>query len=196
MFRHLGKRQRTRGGNDSLFVDFDARQIHMRRARGNDDVFRRKGFGFAAVRLDRNFAGSLDASTALQIIDLVLFEEEGDTLGQVADDLVLLCHHFGQIEGYLAELYAAARESGGGRRIMLRGLKQGFRRNAADVEAGSAEGTAHFDTGRLESQLGTANRTNVTARTAAYDDDIVCPLSHLVSFPSIIYIVGRRIALL
>lgn len=51
--------------------------------------------------------------------------------------------------------------------------KTDLRRDAADVEAGTTEGTALLDTGGLEAELRRLNSGDVTAGTAADNDDVV-----------------------
>src|SRR5690606_2830843 len=55
----------------------------------------------------------------------------------------------------------------------LRAMEEGLGRNAADVEAGSAQCLAAFGTGRPQAQLRCADRGDVTPGARPDDEDIV-----------------------
>ena len=55
---------------------------------------------------------------------------------------------------------------------VLGGGEQGLTRDAADVEAGAAEGGAFVDEGDLEAELGGAEGAHVAAGAGADDDEI------------------------
>lgn len=55
---------------------------------------------------------------------------------------------------------------------LLGGMKQGFTRDAADVEASAAEGGAFLDQRDLEAELGGAEGADVAAGAGADDDQI------------------------
>ncbi len=59
-----------------------------------------------------------------------------------------------------------------GFRQPLRGVQQGFRRNAADVETGTAVARPLFDHRDLEAELGRPNRAHVAAGACPDDRDI------------------------
>ena len=72
-----------------------------------------------------------------------------------------------------ADLDAEARESVPGLLEHLRGVQQRLRRDAADVETGSAEGGALLYDGDVEPELGGLDGTDVAARPGADDGEIV-----------------------
>jgi hypothetical protein len=57
--------------------------------------------------------------------------------------------------------------------------KQGFSRNAADVQAGPTKVWVFFDQGRGKAKLAGANGGGVSSRTAADDGYVVNGVSHL-----------------
>ena len=59
-----------------------------------------------------------------------------------------------------------------GKLELLGRLQQRLRRDASDVDAGSAEGRCGFDTGRAQPELGSANGGDIPTGTAADNDDI------------------------
>ena len=61
----------------------------------------------------------------------------------------------------------------------LGGVQQRLRRDAADVEAGAAEGRALLDHRDLHAELRRADRADIAAGAGADDDEIV---GHGVSF--------------
>ncbi len=83
--------------------------------------------------------GAVMRAFADNAFDLVLAEEEFDALGELAHHLVLLRHHGGQIELDLALMPSLAKSLS---RFMetLAGVQQRLGRDAADIEAGAAEG--------------------------------------------------------
>ena len=55
----------------------------------------------------------------------------------------------------------------------MRRLQQRLGGNAPHIQAGSAEGAAHFDTGGFEAQLSGFDGGDVAAGTAADDDYVI-----------------------
>jgi hypothetical protein len=62
--------------------------------------------------------------------------------------------------------------------IVMRGLQQGLRRDAADIEASAAGRATAVDAGGIEAELGGANRGHISAGTGAYHDDVEAAVSH------------------
>ena len=54
----------------------------------------------------------------------------------------------------------------------MRGLQQRLGRDAADIEAGAAEGGALLDHRHLHAELGGADRRHIAARTGADHDEV------------------------
>src|SRR6202030_3143975 len=114
-----------------------------------------------------------DAPLALEPIDLVLAEQELDAAGQRRDDFVFAAHHRPEVEPDLADLNPVLGERMPGLGEFLRGLQQCLRRNAANIETGSAEAGAAFDASRLQPQLRRSDRRDVAARPRPDDYDVV-----------------------
>ena len=111
-------------------------------------------------------------------------EQEFHATGKLGYDSVFARNHFRRVEFDVADADAVFGK------IMLRsmemfaGLQQGFGRNAADVQAGTAQRgrvacfvDACIDTGGFETQLGGADGGNVSAGTCA--DDYYIVLRHV-----------------
>src|ERR1700678_2291515 len=107
----------------------------------------RRNLGVAATRLaNLNAAWSVEASPAVDPVDLVLTEKKLDPVPKSVDAGLLLIHHRDEVE-FRIHLDAEAVEFGSGQIEQLRSVKQGFRGDAADVEAGAAEYGIPFDAG-------------------------------------------------
>ena len=57
--------------------------------------------------------------------------------------------------------------------VQVRRVQQRLGRDASHVEAGTSEGAAPLDAGHLEAELGALDGGDVSARTAADDDDVL-----------------------
>jgi hypothetical protein len=95
-----------------------------------------------------------------------------DALGVLGDDLVLALHHPREVDG---ETGVADPVLGGvepRELIVLGGAEEGLRGDAADVDAGAAEGLVEFDADDGEAELRGADGGDVAPRTAADDADV------------------------
>lgn len=61
---------------------------------------------------------------------------------------------------------------GFGEGVVFGGVQQGLGRDAADIQAGAAQGGAFIDEGDLEAELGGAEGANVAAGAGADDDEV------------------------
>ena len=105
--------------------------------------------------------------------DLVLLEQEGYSLDVALDALILELHHAGEIEPGLLELDAHAVEQVTGLVIELGGVQQRLRGDAADIEAGAAEGLVLLDHRHLHAELCGTDGTDIPAGTGANHDEVV-----------------------
>ncbi len=105
----------------------------------------------------------------------MLLEQKGDAIDVGGDGIVLVFHHRRQIEFRLAYDDAERRELMIGLGEFLRGVKQRFGGNAADVEAGSAMRLrlAFFDDGDFHAELRGADGADIAAGPGPDDDEIV-----------------------
>ena len=87
--------------------------------------------------------------------------------------LLLVVEQSRQIEARLADLDAELREAVAGFLVELGGVQQRLRGNAADVEAGAAEGARFSTHGDLQAKLRRANGADIAAGTGTDDDEIV-----------------------
>jgi hypothetical protein len=108
----------------------------------------------------------------VEVIDLVLAQQESHAVGIPFDALVLEGEHLGEVE--------RRRDADAHARERMRRLFEEFgcvqhrlRRNAADVEAGAAEGGALLDHRHLHAELAGADGADVAARPGTDNDQIV-----------------------
>ena len=171
--RHLVQHERTGRGDDTLFVDLDAAQARDIRAGGDHDrlAFDRLAGAVGGFHLD--LAGSGDATETREGLDLVLLEQEGNTLDVAVDAFVLEFHHGGEIELRLTKLDAHLAEQVAGFFEQLGGVQQRLRGNAADIEASAAEGLFLFHDSHFHAELRRADGADIPAGTGADHDEVV-----------------------
>jgi hypothetical protein len=96
-----------------------------------------------------------------------------EAAGVLGHDLVLALEHRRQVDLDRTELEAVFGGVLLGEDDVLGGVEQGLARDAADVEAGAAEGGALLDERDLQAELGGAEGAHVAAGAGADDDEIV-----------------------
>jgi hypothetical protein len=106
-------------------------------------------------------------------VDLVLLEQERDALDVAVDAFVLEFHHRRQIELRARHLDAHLGEAVACLLVELGGIQQRLRRNAADIQAGAAEGLVLLDHRDLEAELRRADRADIAAGAGADDCKVV-----------------------
>ena len=165
---HLVQLQRAGAGNDALFVHRDTRQVDAGAAGGDHDVL-----GVINLAIDIHLAGGGDAGAALQPGNLVLLEQELHALHVGADHLALAGLHARQVQLHAVKHHPVIGEMVAGFLEVLAALQQGLAGDAADVQAGAAQGGALLHAGGLQAQLRGADGAHVAPRAAADDDDVV-----------------------
>src|SRR6185312_1747830 len=89
------------------------------------------------------------------------------------DAFLLESHHRLEIELWLTDADAHLAEAVTGLRKQFGGVQQRLRRDAADVEAGAAEGRHLLDHRGFQAELHRADRADIAAGAGADDDEIV-----------------------
>ena len=174
--RHLRQGQRAGAVNDHalIVIDLDARQRGDAGTGGDHHVL-----GGVILARDGHGMGVLEGAITLEPIDLVLLEQVLDPAGQSFDRIGLIGLKRGQIEFDLAQLHAITGQRATGRFFKLfRPMEQRLRRNAADVEAGTAQRFARFHASRLQAQLRRADCADIAAGTGADEDHVIIVFSH------------------
>src|SRR5208282_289266 len=182
--RHGGERERTVVVENQAVVERQRiaadHQGAWLRAGRDDDLLGGERGGIRSGDLDlpcpRSAAGK--AADPGEERDLVLLEQVDDAVVVLADHFFLAREHAREVDGEPLDLDAVLGEAVAGMLVILRRLQQGFRRDAADVGAGSAGrrlavgGGPVVDAGGPEAELGGAYGGDVAARSGADDDDI------------------------
>ena len=114
----------------------------------------------------------MQCAVALGPRDLVLLEEELDTLRILGHDVGLAGHHRGHIDRRSVDLDAVFGGVQSQPLIALRALQQRLRRNAPNVDARAAERLVEFDAGDGETELCCANASDIAAGAAAEHHDV------------------------
>lgn len=80
------------------------------------------------------------------VVDAVLLEQELNTLGQAFNRCVFGLHHLGKVELNIADLNTALLGVVKNLVVEMGVVEERLRRDTADVQAGTAEGSALLDT--------------------------------------------------
>lgn len=135
--------------DDALLVDLEAGEGGDLGASGDKDVLALDGGLAAVVELDVDGVLIGESAGALDVLDAVLLEEELNTLGETADGLLLGLHELGKVELDIADLDTAVFRVVEDLVVEMGVVEERLGGNAADVQAGTAEGAALLDTGDL-----------------------------------------------
>ena len=134
-------------------------------------MFQRGGPRAAAVVTVTTFP-ALERPAPLRPRDLVLPEQELDALRVLPDDVVLALEHRREIERQLPDADAVRGRRVRRELVVLGRREQRLGRNAADVDARAAERLVHLDADGVQAELRGANRGDISAGSAADDDDV------------------------
>lgn len=146
----LLEREGTSAGDDALLIDVEAREGGSLGASGDENVLAADGGLTTVVEGDLDLMLVDKGAGTLDVFSAVLLEKELDTLGEAGDSSLLGLHEVGQVELDIANFNASVLGIVEDLVVEMGVVEERFRGNAADVEAGSAEGSALLDTGDLE----------------------------------------------
>jgi hypothetical protein len=169
----LLERNGTGAGNDPLLVDGQTGEGRGLGTGGDENVLGADRRLATLGKVDGNGVLVLEGAGALDVLDVVLLEEELDALGQARDGCLLGLHHGGQVELDITNLDTAALCVVQNLVVEVRVVEQRLGGDAADVEAGAAEGTALLNAGDLEAGLTSLDGSNVASNAATDDDQIL-----------------------
>ncbi|MCY1289718.1 hypothetical protein D9M70_388210 [compost metagenome] len=158
------------GGGDHLAAQRQAGQFHRLRAGRQQQVFAMDALVAAADQLDVHRLAVGDLRPALHHLHPVLLQQGGDAAGELVDDAVLPFDGAGDVDlrrlhpdaqGRMRRIFAGLEE-------LLGGVDQRLRGDAADIQAGAAEGGAFHQHGG-DAQLARADSGDVATGAAADD---------------------------
>ena len=127
----------------------------------------------AVVAFHLDLAGRDNARCAVKRFDLVLLEQEGDAVHVALDVLILVFEQSRELDARLADLDAHLRKAVARLLVKLGSVQQRLRGDAADIEAGAAEGGVFLDDRGFQSELRGAYRAEIAAGSGTDDDEIV-----------------------
>ena len=171
LLRHGLQRDAVVGGDDGLSVELHEGQFDRHRAGGDEDVLglERAVTGRGA---DEHLAGLNETAEAADDFDVTLLEQRADAHVELRDDLVLVGEHRGDVEGELLAADEAMLLAVDGVLVDFGGVEQGLGGDAADVEAGAAEGVVLLHEGHLEAELAGFDGGDIATRAGADYDEI------------------------
>ena len=127
----------------------------------------------SVCRGDVYLAGPGEAAVAEVARDFVFAKQEVDAFAERVDDLFFAAEHRGQVELDVADFHAVLGQSVLCFGEFLARFEQRLAGNAADAQAGAAEARFAFDAGGVQAQLCGADGGDVSAGSAADDDQVV-----------------------
>src|SRR5574343_613396 len=188
LLRHGFLIQGTFVVHDDLLIDRNVRQMTGLGAGSDDDLL---GQHFLGADLDLPVVAFLanEGTMASQEGDLVLLQQHLDAAGQLIHDAILACLHGRHVDGCLADLDALRFEAVIGFLKQVRGVQQGFGRDAAHVQAGAAKARLTlrvgigigFGTSCRETELRSTDSSNVAAGATANNEHVKL-LGHVTTF--------------
>ena len=168
----LGERQRFGAADDCFAVKFRERQFHRRAAGGNDDIFCLDLLRLAIGGFDRNFSRRGDRAQSFEDRHLVRLHQRAHAAVECLHDLVLALLHLREIGARAVDHDAVLRRFFFDEHEMIARSEKRFARDAAHVQACAAQFLVLFDKGGLQTELAGADRSNITARSRADDNNI------------------------
>jgi hypothetical protein len=176
--RHRSQIERASVVDDVFAVERHAFQLDRYRAGRDDDVRARDLRGRAVLSRDLHRAVRQQLAEAVIRRDLVGLEQLHDAARELLHDLVLAADHRSDIDRRLLRRDAVVLERMFQVVELLGGIQQRLGGDAADVEAGAAQGglavlaDVAVDAGRLQAKLGGADGGVVAGRAGTDDDDV------------------------
>lgn len=142
----LSEGESTSAGNDALLVDSETGEVSSFGTSGDEDVLSAQGLLTTIVEGNVDGVGIDERAGTLDVVNTVLLEEELDTLGETLDGLVLGLHHLGEVELDIADFDTALLGVVENLVVEVGVVEERLGGNAADVQAGTTEGSALLDT--------------------------------------------------
>lgn len=146
----LLKLKSTSAGGNSLFVDVQAGERSRLTAGGNEDVLSAQGLLTTLVEVDLDGVGVGEGTVSLDVVDVVLFQEELDTLGQTIDGGILGLHHLLEVELDITDLDTALLRVVENLVVEVGVVEERFRGDTADVQTCTTQTAALLDTCGLD----------------------------------------------
>ena len=163
---------RLLAANDARSIEGKARHLAADNARGNQDI---RAFDLALLAVlvrDLDHACFGNRRDAADVIHFVLLEKQLDAAGQLVGNLAAAADDLVPVELHPVHLQAEVVGVMSQELKDLRVLEQRLGGNAAPVETGAAR-AIHFHAGYFFPELPRANRSHISGRSAANDNQII-----------------------
>lgn len=147
---NLGESESTSAGDDALLVNGEAGEVSGFGTSGDNDVLGAESLLTTIVEGNVDSVSVNKRAGTLNVVNAVLLEEELNTLGETLDGGVLGLQHLGEVELDIANFDTALLGVVENLVVEVGVVEEGLGGNAADVQAGTTEGSALLDTRGLE----------------------------------------------
>ena len=167
-----GKHHRLLAANDAGSIERKTWHLPADDTRGDEDILA-LDFLLLSVLVGYLHDTCLgNRGSAADIVDLVLLEEHLDAASELVGDLSAAADDLVPLEAYAFHLQAKVGGMMGQELIHFRILKERFGGDAAPVKA-RPTGAIHLHTRHLLTELPRANRSHISGRSAANDNQII-----------------------
>ena len=171
LFRDGLQRDPVVGRDNGFSVELHEWQFDRDGASGDEDVLGLER-AVAGGGADEHLAGLHEASEAAHDLDVTFLEQSADAHIELRDDLILIREHRRDIESDLLGTNQAVLLAVQGVLVDFGGMEESLGRDAADVEAGAAEGIVLFHESHLETELAGLDGGDIATGTGTDYDEI------------------------
>ena len=105
--------------------------------------------------------------------NLVTFQQFSDIFSKLINHLLLALHHDVKIQAYPAGFYAMLSKAFPGQIKIFARIQQSLTGNAAHIETNASQAGFPFNTGNVQTELGSAHGSHVTSGSAADNNYII-----------------------
>ena len=122
--------------------------------------------------LVKHFAGSDHLSNSKKSGDLVFLHQEFKPLRELPDDALFPVHHLRQINADIFEFESVSSGLVLGKMKVIRRQQKRFAWDATDIETGASQNFTVIDNRRIQAELSGPNRSGVSSRASAQNNEI------------------------
>ena len=159
------------GRDNGFSVELHEWQFDRHGTRSDEDVLCFEST-IASRTADENFTRLSETTETAHNLNVTLLEEGADAHVQLGDNLVFIREHRRDIESDLLGTNQAVLLAVAGVLVDFGGMEERLGRNAADIEAGAAEGVVLFHESHLETELAGLDGGDIATGTGTDYDEI------------------------
>ena len=119
----------------------------------NNDVLCRDCLSLTVIHINGDFIRAAKLTPAFEVVDVIFLEEEFNTRRQSGHGFIFRVHQLTEVHRHFTAVDADLLEVLAGFDIFVSRVQQGFRRDATNVQASTAEAATLLDADCLESLL-------------------------------------------